>query len=137
LPMVTFKLWVEMFFLWKADAQIGDELPGSRHNEGAADFVRVEDRYPAGADALRPRGEPKGVNRGDHRIIERVRPGLVPKAETCLRRMIAEDSKVNRRITQSREFEAGIERGALAFIGFERGRVAGIEIRDHRPTRRL
>jgi len=136
LPLVTFELGVEMLLLGKAGAKISDELPRRGGAEGAANFCRIEDRYPADADALRPRREPKRMNRSDHRIIERLRHGFLTKPKACFGRMVAEDGKVNRRVMQSREFEAGIERGALPFIGFERGRVAGIEVRNNPLARR-
>src|ERR1700730_544488 len=49
--------------------------------------------------------------------------------------MVAEHREMNRRLAQPRQFKVGIERGAFAFVGCERRRVAGIEIGDHRLPR--
>jgi hypothetical protein len=136
LPAVAFELGIEMFLLRKADAEIGDELPRRRHIERAADFCRIEDRHPADANALRARREPKRMNGGGGGIIQRLWHGFAAKTKACFRRMVAENGKVNRRVMQSRELEARIEGRALSFVGFESGRVAGIEVRDNRPARR-
>src|ERR1700730_12785716 len=49
--------------------------------------------------------------------------------------MVAEHREMNRRLAQPRQFKVGIERGAFAFVGCERRRVAGIEVGDHRLPR--
>src|ERR1700757_2162492 len=64
LPVVAFELGIEMFFLRITGAKIGDKLPACGHSEHAADYLRVKDRNPSDADALRPRREPKSMNRG-------------------------------------------------------------------------
>ena len=137
LPVVAFELRIEMFFLGKPYAEIGDELPACRHIEGAADFLRLKDRNPADANALRPRREPKSMNRGNDRIIERLGHGLAAKTMACFGRMVAEDRKMDGRFPQSCEFEAGIKGSALAFVRFERRRVAGMKTVDHGIARRL
>ena len=108
LPPVTFKLWVAMLLLRKPDAEISNELPTRGYIEGAANFVWIKNGNPPDANALGPRRKPKSVNRSDHRIIERLRHGLAAKAKACFRLMVTKNGKVNRRVLQSCEFEAGV-----------------------------
>jgi hypothetical protein len=137
LPAVAFELGIEMFFLRKSDAEVGNELPAFGHSERTADFFWVKDRNPSNTDTLRPCSEPKSMNRGDNRIIERLWHRPAAKAKARLRRMIAKDRKVHRCLVQPGELEARIEGGALTFIRLERRRVARVKIVDHGLTRQL
>ena len=66
LPMITFKLRIEMFFQREPHAKIGDELPLRGNIESAANLPRVEDRHPADAKIFRTRAKPKSMDRRDH-----------------------------------------------------------------------
>jgi hypothetical protein len=74
LPAVAFELGTEMFFLREAHAEIGNMIPPRGHLQRAEDFLWVKDRNPSGANNLRPRREPKSMDGGDNRIIERASP---------------------------------------------------------------
>ena len=65
LPVVAFELGIEMFFLRKVNAKMGNKLPTCGNIERAADFLWVDDRNPADTNALRPRSEQKSMNCGN------------------------------------------------------------------------
>src|SRR6185437_352947 len=138
LPAASLKLGNCVVGLWIAETEIADEFPVRGNCENLGNRLRIEDRYPAQADALGARCEPDRMDCGDRRILDHLRHRATPEAVALRGRGVGEYRKMAWRFGEAGELELRVETGAFVLLRGERCGIAGFEIAlDRRATRRI